>query len=133
MISFDSNILIYAYDHAPGLRREKARELLLTTTGGVLLWQVAVEFVAVSRKKTPAGVSREMVWTSLDEIRGRFPLMLPNENVLTRAREITGATQCQFWDAMIYAAALECGVTELLSEDVPGQEIAGLKIINPFA
>jgi predicted nucleic acid-binding protein len=38
-----------------------------------------------------------------------------------------------FWDAMIVSACLECGVTRLYSEDLPGSAVRGpLEIVNPF-
>jgi len=33
---------------------------------------------------------------------------------------------------MIIAACLECGVTRLYSEDLPGRAIRGLEVVNPF-
>jgi len=39
-----------------------------------------------------------------------------------------------FWDALILAAAIKCGASRILSEDLnAGQRIAGIRIENPFA
>jgi predicted nucleic acid-binding protein len=45
MTGFDTNILIYSCDHADTRRQHRALELLASAPDGVLLWQVAAEFV----------------------------------------------------------------------------------------
>ena len=76
MIALDTNILIYSCDKADLMRQQVALDLVTSADDGVLLWQVACEFVA---------------------------------------------------------ACLECGVTRLYSEDLPGRAAHGpLEIVNPF-
>ena len=50
MIALDTNVLIYACDKADPKRQQLALELISNASDGVLLWQVACEFVAASRK-----------------------------------------------------------------------------------
>jgi len=50
MIALDTNILIYACDKADLKRQQIALDLVSNASDGVLLWQVACEFVAASRK-----------------------------------------------------------------------------------
>ena len=50
MIALDTNILIYACDKSDARRQQVALDLVSGTADGVLLWQVACEFVAASRK-----------------------------------------------------------------------------------
>jgi predicted nucleic acid-binding protein len=39
-----------------------------------------------------------------------------------------------FWDALIVVTAAKCGATVLYTEDLNhGQEILGVRIVNPFA
>jgi predicted nucleic acid-binding protein len=97
---------------------------------GVLLWQVACEFIAASRK---TGGEPTAAWERLSEVQAVFPLSVPTPAVLKRARTIATESQVNIWDALIYAACLEAGVECLYSEDLPGQAIAGLRIVNPFA
>ena len=55
-------------------------------------------------------------------------------STIARASEISEIWQLSFWDGMILAAAEECEVSELLSEDLnDGQIIAGIQVVNPFA
>jgi predicted nucleic acid-binding protein len=52
---------------------------------------------------------------------------------LVRASEIGEAWKLSFWDGMILAAAEQDGARELLSEDLKhGQDIAGMRVVNPF-
>jgi predicted nucleic acid-binding protein len=50
MIAVDTNVLIYACDQADPRRQKIALDLISNARDGVLLWQVACEFLAASRK-----------------------------------------------------------------------------------
>jgi predicted nucleic acid-binding protein len=50
MIAVDTNVLIYACDQADSRRQRVALDLIANSTDGVLLWQVACEFLSASRK-----------------------------------------------------------------------------------
>ena len=100
----------------------------------MLLWQVACEFVAASRKLNAWGFTPLHAWDRLTEYLALFPLILPAPPVFERARLLHLNDGWSFWDAMIVAACLECGVTRLYSEDLPGRAVPGpLEIINPFS
>ena len=52
---------------------------------------------------------------------------------LNRAIAAVESSQLAFWDAMLWSAARDAGVTLLLSEDFQnGQELGGVRIVNPF-
>ena len=54
------------------------------------------------------------------------------KNVL-HAMQLSKTTQFSYWDSLILAIAIDTGCTVLYSEDLnSGQEIEGLKIVNPF-
>lgn len=100
----------------------------------MLLWQVACEFVAASRKLKEQGFTAVHAWDRLAEYMALFPLILPTPAVFERARLLHLQDGWSFWDAMVVAACLECGVTSLYSEDLPGRNLHDkLEIINPFA
>jgi predicted nucleic acid-binding protein len=50
MITIDTNVLIYICDRSDIRRQQIALDLIADAADGVLLWQVACEFVAASRK-----------------------------------------------------------------------------------
>ena len=133
MIALDTNVLIYACDKADLERQRVALDLISTAGDGVLLWQVACEFVAASRKLRSQGFTIADAWDRLADDLAIFPLILPAAGALERARILHAEDGWSFWDAMIVAACLECGVTRLYSEDVPGRAVPKpLEIVNLF-
>jgi predicted nucleic acid-binding protein len=133
MTAFDTNVLIYSCDQADVRRQRRAFEILSSSEDGVLLWQVAAEFVAASRKLAPQGFTPTQAWARLQEFMEVLPLMIPSPRVLTYAQTLHADQGLSFWDAMIVGACFDCGVETLYSEDLPGRTIAGkLQIVNPF-
>jgi predicted nucleic acid-binding protein len=133
MIALDTNILIYACDKADPKRQQVALNLVSDARDGVLLWQVACEFVAASRKLRPQGFTMADAWERLADYMALFPLILPASGAFERARILHAEDGWSFWDAMIVAACLECRVTRLYSEDLPGRTVRWpLEIVNPF-
>jgi len=134
MTGFDTNILIYACDKSKPQRQAAALDLIDATTDGVMLWQVACEFIAVCRKLAGQGFTPAKAWDRLAEFLQVLPLVVPSPTVLSRARTLHVQSQWSSWDALITAACLEAGVTRLYSEDLPGRRPPQpLEIINPFA
>jgi predicted nucleic acid-binding protein len=134
MVALDTNVLIYACDKADPSRQQVALDLVSNAHDGVLLWQVACEFVAASRKLKDQGFTTVDAWDRLADYQSIFPLILPNARALGRARGLQAEGGWSFWDAMIVAACLECGISLLYSEDLPGRAPPGpLEIVNPFA
>ena len=133
MIALDTNVLIYAYDGAEPKRQQTAVDLISTVQDAVLLWQVACEFIAASRKLNGQGFTTADAWNRLAELVGIFPLVTPSANVLDRAKQLHLLHQVSFWDAAILAACQDANITTLYSEDVPGlANLGSLRVINPF-
>jgi len=132
MNAVDTNVLVYACDKAAGRHQKKALELLHEMTDCVLLWQVACEFVAASRKLQADDFQPADAWQRLASFMKLMPLALPTGNVLNQAKAFHLDRQVSFWDAMIYAACRETGVQRIYSEDLPGSALPDLEVINPF-
>lgn len=134
MNAVDTNVLIYARDPRDPTKHQKARQLTARLTEGGLLWQVACEFIAASRKLTSVGYTQAQAWRELGQLRGLWKLIVPSENVFVRAEILTTAHKLSFWDAMIVAACMEGGVTRLYTEDFDNSisQTTGVEIINPF-
>jgi predicted nucleic acid-binding protein len=133
MVALDTSVLIYACDKADPSRQQVALDLVSNAHDGVLLRQVACEFVAASRKLKNQGFTTVDAWNRLTDYQAIFPLILPTAMALERARILHAEEGWSFWDAMIVAACLECGVSRLYSEDLPGRSPLGpLEIVNPF-
>jgi predicted nucleic acid-binding protein len=133
MTALDTNVLIYACDKADPRRQQIALDLISNTPDAVMLWQVACEFIAASRKLDRQGFTAADAWARLSEFLDLCPLVTPSgTTMLLRARTLHLERHVSFWDAMILAGCVDAGVTLLFSEDIPGGEVPGLSVVNPF-
>ena len=55
MHAVDTNVLIYAHAPRDAAKQTMAVSLIQSLTPGVLLWQVACEYLSASRKLEPTG------------------------------------------------------------------------------
>ena len=94
MTALDTNVLIYACDKSDPRRQQIALELLATVTDGVLLWQVACEFVAASRKLNDRGFTPIDAWNRLTELLDVFRLVLPSATYSLELRIFMCTTAC---------------------------------------
>ncbi len=133
MNGFDTNVFVYACERSDPRRQRVALDLIDSTKDGIMVWQVACEFIAACRKLAEQGFTQAMAWKRLTEFLDVLPLVLPNPGVLRRAQQLHLESQYSFWDATLFAACLEAGITRLYTEDVPSQRPEGLEIVNPFA
>lgn len=134
MNAVDTNVLIYARDPRDPVKQQKARSLTANLTNGALLWQVACEFIAASRKLTAVGYTQTEAWGELEQLRVLWKLIVPSENVFVRAEQLTATQKLSFWDAMIVAGCMEGSVTRLYTEDFDSSltRTTGVEIVNPF-
>lgn len=133
MNAVDTNVLIYVQDPRDPDKQTTAATLVSTLPDGVLLWQVANEYVAASRKLEPFGYNRAQAFRDISNWRRVWATALPDWTVMDRAEEVSQRFNLSFWDAMIVALCLETGVTRLYSEDFDAyQQIDGLQLVNPF-
>jgi predicted nucleic acid-binding protein len=116
MNAVDTNVLIYVHDPRHRDKQATAAALLQSMTEGVLLWQVACEYLAASRKLEPFGYSCDQAWQDIRDFRRVWTTSLPSWRLLERAERLLGSYSLSFWDAMIIAACLEGGVTRLYSD-----------------
>src|SRR5688572_12540149 len=120
MIAVDTNVPIYACDQADPRRQKVALDLITSAQDGVLLWQVACEFLSASRKLNKQGFTATHAWNRLAEFRELLSLVLPSEAILDRGRDVHLTRGASFWDALILAACVEAGVETFYTEDLPG-------------
>lgn len=134
MNAVDTNVLIYARDPRDPVKQQKARALTANLTDGALLWQVACEFIAASRKITAVGYTQAQAWGELQQLRVLWKLIMPSENVFVRAEQLTARHNLSFWDAMIVAACIEGSITRFYTEDFDSSltQTTGVEIVNPF-
>lgn len=114
MNAVDTNILIYTHDSREPTKKAKASALLASLTDGVLLWQVACEYVAAIRKLEPLGYSSLDALADVGDMRSSWTTKLPTWKVMERAQNLIERYSLSYWDAMIVAACLEAGVKAAL-------------------
>lgn len=117
MNAVDTNVLIYAHDPRDPAKQQAADALVQSLVDGVLLWQVACEFISASRKLAPLGFGRDRAWQEMYKLHRLWTTKLPSWAVIETAQELLNAYSLSFWDATIVAACLDGGVTCLYSED----------------
>lgn len=132
MTAVDTNILIYARDRRDERKMGIAQELIISLDDGVLLWQVACEYLWASRKLLNQDFLFEAALNDIDSLRKGWATALPTWNVLDQAKSFR-TSGLSHWDALIVAACIEAGVDTLFSEDFSTiQQVESLTIINPF-
>jgi predicted nucleic acid-binding protein len=132
----DSNVLIYTVSRGVDEpKRLKALEVLgelLDPNAGVVSPQVIGEFVsACSRPSFP--------WASDIEVLDQAEAWIEEFEVapldaLTTAYAVRAASRYRmhYYDAQIWAAARASGCDVILTEDTHGDEIEGVRYVNPF-
>jgi predicted nucleic acid-binding protein len=68
MNAVDTNVLLYVHDPADKVKQAKAAALVFSLTPAVMIWQVACEYIAASRKLAPYGFRQEDAWKQLKQI-----------------------------------------------------------------
>ena len=134
MISFDTNVLVYATAARADDRVSRARDLLaraMRVTTSVLLLQSLAEFsnVAIRKARVPANAVKATIeaWLAV------LPVRSADDGDLVLALEAVHAHRLPFWDAMLWASAQRAGVRHMLSEDFQdGFELQNVTFINPF-
>ena len=134
MLSFDTNVLVYASDPTAGARHAAAVKLLeASALGGkaALTEQSLIEFihVATRKRKLPIEFAARRVasWTK------NFPVMTATETIIEDTVALLGSYPLSVWDAHMIAL---CGANHckaLISEDLSDGAIYGtVRVISPF-
>ena len=133
MNAVDTNVLIYVHDYRDPIKQVIAESLVSTLPDAVLLWQVACEYIAASRKLESLGYSREKAWQDIHKLQMLWMTQLPTWEVLQRAEDLMQRYSLSSWDALIIAACLEGGITRLYSEDFDiSVQAEGIEVVNTF-
>ncbi len=77
MNAVDTNILIYVQDPRDPIKQAKAEALVKSLPDGALLWQVANEYLAASRKLAPLGYNLSQAFQDISHWRNVWTTILP--------------------------------------------------------
>lgn len=137
----DTNLLVYRFDPRDPVKQQLATEVLragLAAGSAVLAHQSVLEFVAaVSRpNRDLAGepiLARADALLEAESLARQFPVLYPDEEVLTTALRGCATYQLSWFDAHLWAFAERFGLPEILSEDFEhGRHYGRVRVVNPF-
>lgn len=135
MVSFDTDILVYATSALSDAKVVRARDLIaraMHAGSAILLLQALAEFCDLARKAGVSGVPLWQIEKIIEAWRAVFPVQATDEDDFLAALEHLRAHR-RFWDALLWASAKRAGVKHLLSENLPdGFNIQGVMFVNPF-
>jgi predicted nucleic acid-binding protein len=130
---FDTNVALYAYDPAEPAKRLRAVELLGEGLGFELVCsvQVLAEFFHVARRKF--GMTVAQARAAADKF-APLARVTVDRDLVAGAMGLCAEKSISYWDALIVTAAARAGAATLLTEDLnDGEEMLGVRIVNPFA
>ena len=133
LVYFDTNMLLYRFDHSAPRKQAIARRLLDDAIGdgsAVLSTQNLQEFysVATAKFKMPGDIAQSFARSF-----ARATVIQLTPDMIFAAMDRQRSGSFAFWDALVIEAALRAGVEVLYSEDMQhGQVIEGLRLHNPF-
>jgi predicted nucleic acid-binding protein len=134
LISFDSNILVYAADPAAGERNAASADLVARAMRQRICTQALqslCEFFHVITRK--AGVDAVAAAQLVTAWSAAMAVEAARPEDLDAAMRAVREHGLSFWDAMLWATVRRVGVRLLISEDFQdGRSIEGVRIVNPF-
>jgi predicted nucleic acid-binding protein len=134
MVSFDTNVLVYATASLQDPKALRARELIARAMRAgrtILLLQTLAEFANVAIRK--AGIPIEDIIKTINAWRAVLPVQAADEEDLSAALEAVRAHRLPFWDALLWASAQRAGLRCLLTEDLQdGFLLQSVRFVNPF-
>jgi predicted nucleic acid-binding protein len=134
VISFDTNILVYAANESIDERHPQAVELVeraIRSRRCIQTLQSLAEFYnATTRRASIAPIRAAALVAGWQRV---IPVATAGYVDLEQAMRAVGQHRLAFWDALLWATARRAGVQVLVSEDFQdGRDIEGVRIANPF-
>lgn len=130
----DTNVLVYAYNHADRVKQRIARQLVARAVLGeyTISTQVLVEFASTLLHKLRPALAPGGLTEALDGL-APIPVINPDAGMVRRAVEVHAKYGIHFYDGMIVAAAERAGAEKIFSEDLNAeQKYFGVSVVNPF-
>lgn len=130
---FDTNILVYLFDHDAPEKRAIAEELLRDDSVQLSLsTQVLQEFYVTVTRKLARPMPPEQALLAIEQFK-LFPVSAVTPNLVTVAIQRSIESRLSFWDALIVETALAEKADLLITEDLQdGWQIGSMRVWNPF-
>jgi predicted nucleic acid-binding protein len=131
----DTNILVHSFDRTSN-KKAKAEEIIqnaLESGLGIISTQVVQEFFNVATQKFLVKMTRIDAIDYLHKVMNPLCQVFPTIDYYALSLELKEETGYSFYDSLILSAAINSESKILFSEDFQdGQNVRGVKIINPF-
>ncbi len=131
----DTNVLVYADDQADMDKSERATlwlDALWEGRAGRLSTQVLNEYYVTVTRKLSARLTQGDARAKVRRFQLWQPWAIDHQTVET-AWAMEARYALSYWDALIVAAAAQCGCSYLLTEDLQdGQVLGPVTVANPF-
>lgn len=131
----DTNILVYANDSSDKAKQEICKHIILQ---GIQKQNIAVsvqvlgEFYVTVTRKIKKQMDPELAKKEILLLRAIEIVEIDYHSVIQAVNHLR-KYQLSYWDALILASALKSGCNQIYTEDLNhGQNIEGIRIINPF-
>ncbi|MBK7103762.1 MAG: PIN domain-containing protein [Ignavibacteriae bacterium] len=132
-IFIDTNILIYSLNNNDEIKKNSARNILKNLIKNhqlVISTQVIQEFYVTATKKLNVDA---IITKSIINSFQNFEIVTVNYDLINNAIDCSILNMLSFWDSLIIVSAQFSKCSEIYTEDLNlGQNILGVKIINPF-
>jgi len=132
----DTNIVVYTFDSSTPKKKNLAQELVeqaLRTQEGRVSTQVVQEFLNVATSKFTTPLTFSDAQQYLHDVLGPLCTVFPSIDLYRQALVLQQERRYSFYDSLIIGGAVQAGCDVLYSEDLQhGQQIRGLRILNPF-
>ncbi|MDE0203859.1 MAG: PIN domain-containing protein [Rhodospirillaceae bacterium] len=129
----DTNVLIYLFDNDSPSKQARAQALLDEERDRIVLsTQVLGEFYVNVARKLEQPLPQDAAARAVEDF-SRFDVQSVTAELVLAAVSRSRSSLLSYWDSLIVETARNAGAKILFTEDLQhGQEIDGLRIVNPF-
>ena len=129
----DTNVLIYLFDNDSPGKQARAQALFDKEKDRIVLsTQVLGEFYVNVARKLEQPLPQDAAARAVVDF-SRFDVQSVTAELVLAAVRRSRSSLLSYWDSLIVETARNAGASILFTEDLQhGQEIDGLRIVNPF-
>jgi predicted nucleic acid-binding protein len=132
----DTNIFVYSFDERQPAKLARSRALIqdgLSSGAGIISTQVIHEFLNVATQKFAVPVKPNDIRLYTRMVLNPLCQVYPDLALFETCLDLQAETHYSFFESLIITAAIQGGCDILYLEDLqPGQQVHGVRIVNPF-
>lgn len=132
----DTNILVYAYEKADSIKKEKAKNLLDECLTGTKEYAISnqnlAEFVWVSTGKGKLNIEEAKNFLIKATQFLGFKKINYSAKTVASALDIVQEFKTSFWDSLLVATMKENGIFNIYTENTKDFKMPWIKAVNPL-